>query len=173
WAQYYGLTSATDLRRAECKFLTANMAAAENRLSMLAQRARTPHDRAIVAGLRLRVYTALDRSDRGVEICLEFLRGRGTHWSPHPNQDEVRREYDLMWSQIGSRRIEQLIDMPPISDPDILDILDVLVEVFVSALFCDENLSSLVICRMVNLSLAHGNSDGACYAYVGFAAIAG
>jgi Helicase HerA, central domain len=27
------------------------------------------------------------------------------------------------------------------------------------AMFCDENLSSLVICRMVNLSLGQGNSD--------------
>jgi PAS domain S-box-containing protein len=41
------------------------------------------------------------------------------------------------------------------------------------ALFCDENLSSLVICRMVNLSLEHGNSDGSCFAYVWFAIIAG
>ena len=41
------------------------------------------------------------------------------------------------------------------------------------ALFCDENLSSLVICRMVNLSLEHGNSDGSCFAYVWFGIIAG
>jgi hypothetical protein len=40
-------------------------------------------------------------------------------------------------------------------------------------LFCDENLSSLVICRMVNLSLEHGNSGGSCFAYVWFAIIAG
>src|SRR5262249_5345138 len=30
----------------------------------------------------------------------------------------------------------------------------------------DQGLLSLVICRMVNLSLEHGNSDGSCYAYV-------
>ena len=41
------------------------------------------------------------------------------------------------------------------------------------ALFYDENLLSLVICRMVNLSLEHGNSDGSCFAYVWFAIIAG
>ena len=173
WNHAYELIFSIEFLIADCEFLTANMTAAENRLSMLAQRAQTPHDTAIVVGLRLRVYTALDSSDRGVEICLEFLRGRGTHWSPHPSKDEVRREYDLIWSQIGSRRIEQLTDMPLITDSDVLDILDVLGEVFVPALFCDENLSSLVICRMVNLSLAHGNSDGSCYAYVNFATIAG
>jgi PAS domain S-box-containing protein len=44
--------------------------------------------------------------------------------------------------------------------------LDVLTEVVTPALFTDENLLSLVICRMVNLSLEHGNSDGSCFAYV-------
>ena len=173
WDRDYQLIFSIEFLMAECEFLTANMAAAENRLSMLAQRARTPHDTAVVAGLRLQVYTALDRSDRGVEICLEFLRGRGTHWSPHPSDDEVRREYDLIWSQIGDRRIEQLTDMPLIGDPDVLDVLYVLVEALASVLFYDENLSSLVTCRMVNLSLTHGNSDGSCYAYVWFAIIAG
>ena len=33
------------------------------------------------------------------------------------------------------------------------------------ALFTDENLRCLVIGRMVNLSLEHGNSDASCYAY--------
>jgi PAS domain S-box-containing protein len=173
WDHDYARIFSIEFLIAECEFLTANMTAAENRLSMLAQRARTAHDTAVVAGLRLRVYTALDRSDRGVEICLEFLRGRGTHWSPHPTNEEVRCEYDRIWSQLGSRGIEQLTDMPLASDPDVLDILDVLADVHVPALFCDENLSSLVICRMVNLSLAHGNSDGSCYAYVAFATMAG
>jgi len=173
WDHDYELIFSIEFLSAECEFLTADMTAAENRLAMLAQRARTPHHTAVVAGLRLRVYTAMDRSDRGVDICLEFLRGRGTHWSPHPSNEEVRREYDLIWSRIGRRRIEQLIDMPLITDPDVLDVLDVLVEALVSAFFWDENLSSLVTCRMVNLSLTHGNSDGSCYSYVWFAIIAG
>ena len=33
------------------------------------------------------------------------------------------------------------------------------------ALFTDKNLHCLVIGRMVNLSLEHGNSDGSCHAY--------
>ena len=41
------------------------------------------------------------------------------------------------------------------------------------ALFTDENLLSLVICRMANLSLEHGNSDGSCFAYVWLGMILG
>jgi predicted ATPase len=108
-----------------------------------------------------------------MEFCLEYLRRGATDWSPHPTGDEVRREYDRIWSQIGSRQIEDLIDLPLMTDRGVLDVLDVLVEVLSAELFCDENLSSLVICRMVNLSLEHGNSGGSCFAYVWFAIIAG
>jgi PAS domain S-box-containing protein len=173
WDHNYELIFAIEYLMAECELLTTQMVAAENRLSMLAQRARNQHHMAVVARLRITLYTALDRSDRGVEVFLEYLRSRGTDWSPHPTSHEVRREYDRIWFQIGSRQIEDLIDLPLMTNPDVLDVLDVLVEVLSAALFCDENLSSLVICRMVNLSLEHGNSDGSCFAYVWLAIIAG
>src|SRR6202047_890624 len=140
---------------------------------MLARRARTVRDIAAVARLRLTLYTILDRSDRGVEVCLEYLQRGGAHWSPRPTSDEVRSEYDRIWSQIGSRSIEELIDLPLMNDPDSLADLDVLTEIVTPALFTDENLFSLVICRMVHLSLEHGNSDGSCFAYVWFGMILG
>ena len=173
WDHNYELIFAVEFHMAECELLTANMAAAEDRLSMLARRAKSVHHIAAVARLRLTLYTTLDRSDRGVEVCLEYLQRDDTYWSPHPTSDEVRREYNRIWSQIGRRSIEELIDLPLMNDPDSLAALDVLTEMVTPALFTDENLASLVICRMVNLSLEHGNSDGSCFAYVWLGIIAG
>jgi PAS domain S-box-containing protein len=173
WDLNYALTFNVEFQTAECELLTANMAAAEDRLSMVAQRARGAHHMAAVARLRLTLYTTLDRSDLGVQVCLEYLLQSGTSWSPHPTRDEVRREYERIWSELGTRPIEQLIDLPLMRDPVPLDVLDVLAEVVTPALFTDENLLSLVICRMVNLSLEYGNSDGSCFAYVWLGMIAG
>ena len=173
WDHNYELIFSIEYLMAECELLTADMVAAENRLSMLAQRAKSGHDIAVVTRLRLTLYTTLDRSDRGVEVCLEYLRRGGTDWSPQPTRDEVLSEYDRIWSLVGNRQIEELVDLSLMTNPDYLDVLDVLTEVVTPALFCDENLCSLVICRMVNLSLEHGNSDASCFAYVWFAIIAG
>jgi PAS domain S-box-containing protein len=173
WDDNYELIFSIESLIAECELLTANTAAAENLLSMLAQRAKSSHDIAVVTRLRLTLYTTLDRSDRGVEVCLEYLRRGGTDWSPHPTRDEVQGEYDRIWSLVRNRQIEELVDLPLLTNPGVLDTLDVLTEVVTPAYFCDENLSSLVICHMVNLSLEHGNSDAACFAYVWFAIIAG
>ena len=173
WDCNYELIFSIEYLTAECELLTADMVAAENRLSMLAQRAKSGHDIAVVTRLRLTLYTTLDRSDRGVELCLEYLRRLGTDWSPTPTRDEVMREYGRIWSLVGNRQIEELVDLPLMTDPDILDVLDVLTEAVTPSMYCDENLFSLVICHMVNLSLEHGNCDGSCFAYVWFAVIAG
>ncbi|MBV9877495.1 MAG: AAA family ATPase [Verrucomicrobia bacterium] len=173
WAERYELIFSIEILIAECELLAANLVAAENRLSLLSQRARSPHDIAIVTRLRLTLYQTMDRSDRAVEVCLEYLRKCGTTWSLHPSRAEVRSEYDRIWVQLGNRQIEELIDLPLMTNADVLDTLDVLTEIITPAKFYDENLLLLVICRMVNLTLEHGNSDASCFAYVWFAIIAG
>jgi PAS domain S-box-containing protein len=173
WGQRYELIFSIEHLRAECELLTADMEAAEKRLSMLAARANRAHDLAVVTRLQLTLYTALDRVDRCVEICLEYLQRGGTNWSTHPTRDEIQREYDRIWSLLGDRQIEDLLDLPLIDNPDILDVLEVLTEFLTPAMFFDQDLSALVICRMVNLSLDHGNSDASCLAYEWFGIIAG
>jgi hypothetical protein len=52
------------------------------------------------------------------------------------------------------------------TDPACRATLDLLTAVEEPAHFTDENLRCLVVARMANLSLEHGNSDGSCVAYV-------
>jgi PAS domain S-box-containing protein len=158
---------------AECELLTADMVAAEGRLIMLAKRAGSRHDLAIVTRLQVTLYTTLDRSDRAIEVFLDYLGRNGMPWSRHPSRDEVMVEYNRIWSLVGNRQIEDLVDLPLLNDADVLDMLDVLGEIVHPAMFFDENLSTLVVCRMVSLCLEHGNCDASCFGYVWFGMFAG
>ena len=173
WELNYKLVFTIEHLMAECELLTGDAAGAEVRLTSLANLAKTRHDDAVVTHLRLTVYTTLDRSDRGVQVFLDYLQRSGTRWSAHPSRDEVMREYEHIWTLVGDRRIDELVDLPLMSDPDVLDMLDVFTEIVTPAFFYDENLSSLVLCRMVCLSLEHGNCDASCFGYVFFATFAG
>ncbi len=173
WDGEYDLIFAIESHMAECELLSVDMAAAENRLLMLAQCAKRAHDIALVTGLRVTLYTTLDQNDRAVEVALEYLRNGGTDWSMRPTREEVVREYDRIWSQLGSRNVDELLDLPLMTNPNVLHTINVLNEIFVPAHNCDDNLPPLVICRMVNLSLEHGNCDSSCVAYLGLAMIAG
>ncbi|MBV8664769.1 MAG: AAA family ATPase, partial [Hyphomicrobiales bacterium] len=173
WERRPNLIFALELHRAECEFLTGALAAADERLTMLASRAATIVDQAAIAGLRSDLYTTMNRIDRGVDVCLGYLGCLGIEWSPHPTADDARREYERIWSRLGGREIEALVDLPVMSDPEALATMDVLTKVTIAAMNMDVNLYGLVICRMVNLSLEHGNTDASCVAYVCVGAIAG
>ncbi len=173
WELNYDLIFSIECLLAECELLTAEMVAAEKRLTMLSQRAKTRHDFAVVTRLQLTLYTTLDRSELAIEVFLNYLRRSGTDWSHHPTREDVMVEYDRVLSTLGNRQIEDLADLPLLTDPDVFDMLDVFTEIVHPAMFYDENLSSLAVCRMVNLSLEHGNCDGSCFGYVWFAMFAG
>lgn len=166
WARCPSLTFALALQRAECEYLTGALAAADASLAMLSLRAGSRAGRAAVTCLRVEIYTNLDRAERAVEIGIEYLQTAGVQWSPHPTDDEVKQELERIRQQLGSRPVEELVHLPPMTDPDSLATLDVLTSVHAPANFIDGNLLALVIGRMVNLSLKYGNSDGSCLAYV-------
>ncbi len=173
WDRNYGLVFPIEHLLAACELLTADMTGSESRLSMLAGRAKTAHDTALIVHLRLTLYNLLGRGDRGMEVFVEYQRGRGKDWSPHPTDEQVLQEYEQIWSWLGTRQIGELIGLPVITDPDVLDTLDVFTEAVLTAQFTDENLLALVLCRILSLSLEHGNSDASCFAYVSFGMIAG
>jgi PAS domain S-box-containing protein len=173
WERRHELIFPLNLHRAECEFLTGQSAAAEKRLTMLSSCAANTVELATVTCLRVDLYTSLDRSDQAVAVSLDYLRHLGVEWSPHPTEEEAKREYERIWSQLGSRKIEELIDLPLMSDPASLATLDVLTKVLPPALFTDANLLALAICRAVNLSLGWGSSDASCVAYVWLGQVVG
>src|SRR5262249_22617299 len=128
WHHQYELIFSLEYLMAECALLTADMVAADNRLSILSPRARRSHHITVVTRLRLTLYTTVDRSNGAVEVCIECVRHGGTGWSQHPTSDEVQPEYDRIRSQVGSRKIEGLIDVALMPIPDVFDALDVLGE---------------------------------------------
>ncbi|MGF6771899.1 PAS domain S-box-containing protein [Paraburkholderia sp. GAS199] len=173
WTSNYDLIFPLESLLAECELLNGKTALAEARLADLDRRARKNQHVAIVTRLRITLYTTLDRSERAVDIGLDYLRRGGTDWPAHPDLQAVQAEYSRTGALLGERQIEDLIGLPLLNDPDVQDVLDVLTEIVTPAFFTDPNLCALVLCRMVNLSLEHGNCDASCYAYVWFATYAG
>ena len=173
WQNHHTLTFALELHRAECEFLTGALPEAEQRLVALSSSAATTVERATVACLRADLYMTMDQSNRAVAVGLDYLRHLGVDWSPHPTEEEARREYERIWSQIGARTIEESVGLPLMSDPASLATLDVLTKLGPAAFFTDFTLHSLVVCRAINLSLEHGFSDGSCPHFEWLGAVAG
>ncbi|WP_166363555.1 trifunctional serine/threonine-protein kinase/ATP-binding protein/sensor histidine kinase [Pseudomonas akapageensis] len=173
WARRHGLIFALELNRAECEFLTGQLPVADKRLTALSNRATTTIDRANVACLQMDVYLLLDRSDSAVAVCLAYLRHVGIEWSAHPSDDDVRLEYDRIWSLMGDRSIEELIDLPLMQDAVSLMTVNALCKLFPPAVQTDANLTCLSISKAISLSLEWGNCDASCMHYANAFRVAG
>jgi PAS domain S-box-containing protein len=166
WERKYRLIFDLEFDQARCEILTGALATAEARLATLSRRSENVADNAAVACLRADLYTNLDQPKRAIEVGLECLRFVGIKSSMHPTDDEVNEEYAGIWRQLGSRSVEGLLELPSMTDPNSRAAVDVLTSLQAPAHFVDRNLVSLIIGRMANLSLAHGNTDGSCFGYV-------
>jgi PAS domain S-box-containing protein len=166
WQRHYQLAFELERRLGQCEFLLGEPAAGAKRLARLADHATSLIDLAAVISLLGPMYTTQQQVDRAVDICLDYLRRTGLEWSAHPSPEEVQRELDRFWQQLGEREIESLADLPRLTDSGWKATMDVLGTLLTPAYFSDVNLLTLATLEAVRLSMAHGNSEAACFAYV-------
>jgi PAS domain S-box-containing protein len=159
WGSHYRLRFPLALHRAECEFLTGDFDAADARLSNLRERAIGSTDLAAVACLRITLYTT-GRPERAVKVGLEELRIFGIEWPVHPTKEDLRAEYEVLRQRVGERPIEALVDLPFMSDPDLLALMQLLRTIHPPAFYTERRLQDLALLRMANLSLEHGYCDG-------------
>ena len=173
WDRHSPLIFDLELNRAECEFITGEVSKAEQRLAMLSARAANFIDLAAVIDIQAKLYTHAGKTSDAVEICLAGLRRVGVLLFPHPTDEDVRREYERMFQQIGARNISSLIDLPRMRDSEWRKVVHVMAALTVPANMYDANLMDLVIFRIANISLEHGNTDESCLAYVNLCMILG
>jgi PAS domain S-box-containing protein len=161
WECRQELAFELELQPADCEVCTGALQAAEERLATLATRAVGTVQQCFVARRRVDLYTMLGDGERAVTVALECLRHVGIDWSAHPTEAEAHAEYERIWSLLGDRTIEDLVDLPLMHDPEAQATMNVLTSLTVPALYTDNNLVALGICRAAILSLERGNSDAA------------
>jgi PAS domain S-box-containing protein len=164
----HALTHALHFELAICAYLRGDFDRAAELLSALEARAETRLEKAAIRRLEVDLYTSKDELDEAVARGLLGLALFGMVIPPHPTQAEVLREYERARSLLGDRRIDELLDLPPLTDPDVSAVEDILAVLFAPAVNTDRNLPLLIYCTMVNNSLVHGNSDASALAYAYF-----
>jgi PAS domain S-box-containing protein len=169
WSSQYDLMFALRLERAECEFLTANFEAAEQLIAELIQRAASKVDQAAVYHLKVLLHTVKSENAQAVDCALTGLRLLGIDIPARPTGEQVQTEYERVWRNLDRRSIEDLIDLPLMTDPELQAAMQVFSTLLGPAYFTDMQLFSVLVCRMVNISIQHGTSGASAHgcAYLG------
>ena len=164
WGNEYELTYSSWLERAECELLSGNFETAEQLIAELSRRATSKVDQAAVCGLKIQLHEVKGECVQGVDCALRCLRLFGIDLPAHPSWEEVEAEFETIWSNLKGRAIEDLIDLPLMSDREIQAPMQVLSVLLSSAYLTDLHLNCLHLCRMLNLSMQHGVSGASAHA---------
>ncbi|QRK12458.1 AAA family ATPase [Archangium violaceum] len=173
WETDAGLAFRIQLDRATCEFMSGNAAEARRLVEELRPRARTCSDTAAVYRLKGNLHIAASEISAAIACLLECLAQMGMPISPSPSWEEVVAANEEVGKLLGERPIASLVDLPRMEDPDTEAVMSVLGALFVPALLTDPNLLILNLCRMVSLSIRHGNSGSAAQGYGWYGVVQG
>jgi PAS domain S-box-containing protein len=170
WSAHYELTFSLWLERAECEFLTTHFETAEQLIEELLRRGATKIDQAAASHLKVELHVVKSDNPRAVASALACLHLFDIDIPAHPTREQVQTEYEAVWRNLEGRPIENLINLPLMTDPELLAAMGLLSDLTESGHFTDINLSCLHLCRMVNISIQHGMCGASAHAcgFLGF-----
>jgi PAS domain S-box-containing protein len=168
WASHYELTFRLWLERAECEFLSGNLEKAEQLIVELLRRGASKVDQAAVYHLKVQFHVMKSENQQAVASALAGLLLFGIDFPAHPTWEQVQAEYETVWRKLDGRAIENLIDLPPMTDPELQAAMRLLSALIPASYSSDLNLLCLHLCRTVSISMQHGTSGAAAHGYVSF-----
>lgn len=165
WKNTYQLAYDLHFSQAECEWLLGNYEQAEAQFEHLLTKSRSKLNKADIYRMQVELCISKVELSAAVEKGLTGLRLLGINISAHPSRDEVLREYENIWKNIGGRSIEDLVNLPGMDSREMVMAMDILVALYAAMLCTDQNLFILAACHMVNITLKHGNCNASAMGY--------
>ncbi|WNG34565.1 AAA family ATPase [Archangium violaceum] len=161
------------LEHATCEFMSGNAAEALRLAEELVSRTRTRQEMAAAYCQKAYILIGTGDLQTAVTCLLECLSLMGMPMSPHPSWEEVVAADKEVWTLLGDRPIESLLEQPLSTDPDLEAVMSVLGALFAPAYVTDSNLLFLHLTRMTSLSLRHGNTSASVHGYSWYGIVQG
>lgn len=172
WEENHGLAFESHLKLAESQTLMANFEGAFRTLD-----AALPHVNAAERGRlqTLRTHTYLSMGDMAGALACGRQAAQVFGLTLPENPDDIRQQ---LQAEIGAilaitaeRDIEGLLDLPKMTDPDRLALMSLLMHCIPAAYQVNPELFALICCKMVSLSIEHGNAPESAKGYGSFGVI--
>jgi PAS domain S-box-containing protein len=165
WENEHDLAYRLGFELAECEYLSRNFDEALRQFDALLAHARTTLEKADIHRVVVDLHTNIIALDEAIARGQEALRLFGIDIPSHPSHQTVATEYEAIWRSLDHRSIEELIDLPLMTDPEIKAAMSILAVLYGASVATDRNLLLLCGCHMVNMSIRHGNCDASVVAY--------
>ncbi len=173
WSTSPDLQRALSLERGESEFLNGHHEASERLLSDCLEHAHDALEAMPAYAIRIASHNAQGRFVDSIGISIEALAKLGIELPSDPEaiQQATGTELERVRTHLASREIEDLIDLPKMADPQLIEALRILVMMTSTAYIGYPPIYPLIVARQINLSIEHGNAPHSPVAYSSYAVL--
>jgi len=171
WQSQYDLTLALYIEAAEAASLSGSFEEMERLASVVLQQGKTLLDKVKIYEIKIQSCTASNKPLEALATALSVLKMLGIKFPQKPHKLNIIWEFIKTKIRLAGKRIEDLINLPEMTDPYQLAAMHILSSVFSAAYFAAPELFPLIVFKQVNLSVKHGNTPVSSYIYATYGLI--
>lgn len=171
WQSCNALAFELLVERAEAAYLTGRHDAAETMIDEALVHAPTAVSKVDLYSLRALAATVAGDYARALEWGRRGLAVFGLDWPLEGLAEATEAEAAAVMSNVGERRIEDLAHEPEVQEPELRACMRLFSILGPPAYFGGSAVLTFLVARSANLSLLHGPSRYAAYAYVFYGAL--
>ncbi|WP_445634704.1 trifunctional serine/threonine-protein kinase/ATP-binding protein/sensor histidine kinase [Nostoc sp. DSM 114161] len=168
WQNHYQLTLTIYEEAAEAAFLSGDFEEMQRFVEIVQNHAKTLLDKIKVYEVQIQAYMGQNRLLEAVNTGLQVLKLLGVEFPQEPNVSDIGQALGETAAILSARRIEDLVDLPHMSDPYKLAAIRLLSSIFSPAYIAAPALLPLTVCKQVQLSVQYGNASLSPFAYANY-----
>ncbi|MBW4505231.1 MAG: AAA family ATPase [Scytonematopsis contorta HA4267-MV1] len=171
WQVHYELILALYTEATEVAHLSGEFEQVEQKAETVLKWGRSLLDKVKVYEIRILSCIAQNKLLGALQIGRDVLELLGITFSEKPNQGDIQSELVKTQLNLGDKCIKDLVNLPPMTNPEMLTAMRILAVMFSPAYLAAPELMLLVVFKKVNLSIQHGNADLSAFAYANYGTI--
>ncbi|MEG4146679.1 AAA family ATPase [Microcoleus sp. Pol12B5] len=165
WQSQYELTLKLYVAAAEVAYLNADFDGMEQMAARVLQNAQTILDKIKIYEIQIVAQTAQSKTLEAIAVARDALWQLGVELPTEADETLIGKALQSLAEQLSGRKIEELIDLPVMSDPQTQAAMPILAMLFAPILQGIPGLVPLLSSTMVSLSLSFGNAPASTVGY--------
>ena len=173
WGENYALAFEAHARLAESQALMADFEGALASIDTALPNTRTAADKGRLLTVRTHTYLSMGDMTGAVACGRQAAQLFGLDLPERTElvREQLQREIGAIIAWSNEHRIESLLDLPAMTDPERMALMSLLMHCIPPAYQVNPELFALICCKMVSLSIEHGNCPMSAKGYGSFAVI--
>ncbi|WP_039961408.1 ATP-binding protein, partial [Kamptonema sp. PCC 6506] len=171
WQSHYELTKNIHLEALELEYLNTNFERAEKLSEIVFLQIHSLLDKVKAYEFKISFYYSQNQPQKALDIALKILKMLKIDLPNQPNKLNIMFNYILIKFKLERYSLEDLIDLPLMTDPYQLAAVRILINVLPATFSVNPLLFPLMVFKMMDIALKYGNSSLSAYIFGAYSII--